>query len=122
MLIMISSSIPSGRIVDVSTKCNTIVVGLMKDCRFRANIVYFVITLIAAPKSMRLLGIGIFLMLTLTIGLRGFRYLGLIALPNMRSARCLIALMVGGSCFLLPCLFMQVYLMNLLQMGMSLIA
>ena len=56
MLMMMSSSIPCGRTMDVSYSCNIVVVGLMKDCKFRDNIVYFVITLIAVPMSMRLLG------------------------------------------------------------------
>ena len=94
MLIVISSSIPYSQIVDVSTSCNTVIVGLIKDCKFRSNIISFVITLIVDPKSMRLLGIGFFLIFILTTRIPGYRYLGLIALPDIRSMRWTITLMV----------------------------
>ena len=80
--------------MDVSANCNTVFVSLIKDCKFRSNIISFVITLIVDPTSMRLLGIGFFLILTLTIRIPGYRYLGLIALPDIRSMRWTITLMV----------------------------
>ena len=114
---MVSSSIPYGQTVEVYTNYNTIVVGLMKDWRFRANILSFVITLITVPKSMRLLEIGILLMIKLTIRISRSRYLVLIELLNMRPTSFLTTLILGDYLFLLPSFFMQVYLMNSFHMG-----
>ena len=66
MLIIMSSSIPSSRTMEVYASYNRVVVGLMKYCRFKGNMVSFFITLILAPKSIMLLGIGFLLMITLT--------------------------------------------------------
>ena len=68
MLMMMPSSIPSHQIVDVSSSYKTMAVGLVKEWKFRGSIVAFFITLIVAPRSMRLLGTRFLLIHTLTRG------------------------------------------------------
>ena len=121
MLIMMSSSIPFGWTMDVSSRYNTVVV-LINDCKFRDTIVYFFITLIVDPRSVMIHGMGFRLILTLTSGILRSRYLGFIDFPNIRSGCWPIMLTVGRSFFFHPCLFIQVSLMNWLYIGIYMIS
>ena len=84
--------------------------------------VSLVMTLMVSPKNIIVFGIIFLFICTFTIGLPRLEYLGLQSFPNIRSARVPRIFIIGGSFLFLLCLFMQEYLMNLLQMGISLMA
>ena len=84
--------------------------------------VSLVITLMVAPRSIRVWGIMVPLMWTSTIGLPGSKYFGQITCPNMRLDSCPMTLMVEASFFRLPGCLKHFSLINLSYIGTSLMA
>ena len=84
--------------------------------------VSLVITLMVAPKSIKVWGMMVPLMWTSTTGLPGSKYFGQITCPNIRSDGCPMTLMVETSLFLLPGCLKHFSLTNLLYIGTSLMA
>ena len=73
---MISSRIPFGHNVELSTNCKTVVVCLNNGCIFNLSIVSFVITFIVAPRSINVFGIDRLLIFIVIVVLIGSTYLG----------------------------------------------
>ena len=84
--------------------------------------VSLVITLMAAPKSIRVWDMMVPLMWTSTIGLLGSKYFGQITFPNMRLDSCPMTLMVEAYFFRLPGCLKHFSLINLLYIGTSFMA
>ena len=84
--------------------------------------VSLVITLMAAPRSIRVWGIMVPLMWTSTTGLPGSKYFRQITCPNMRSDSCPMTLMVEASFFRLPGCLKHFSLINLLYISTSFMA
>jgi len=110
-----SSTIPSGITVERSASYNTVVVFLKEPWRLSLSIVSFVITLMAAPRSIKVCGTIVPLMWTSTTGLPGSRYFGQIICPNIRSDSCPMKLMVGASLLCLPRCLKHFSLINLID-------
>ena len=109
------STIPSGVMVEQSANYSTVVVFLKEPWRLSLSIVSFVITLMVAPRSIKVCGIMVPLMWTSTIGLLGSRYFGQITYPNIRSESFPMTLMVGASLLHLPGCLKHFSLIKLLQ-------
>lgn len=117
-----SSTTPSGATVDLSTICKTVAVFLNDPWRFSLSIVSLFVTLMAAPRSIKVWGTMMPLMCTSTTRFTGSRYFGQITHPNIKSDSCPMTLIVGVSLFLLPECWKNFSLINLLWIGTSLIA
>jgi len=117
-----SSTIPSGVMVEQFANCYTVVVFLREPWRLTLSIVSLIITLMVAPRSIRVWGIMVPLMWTSTIGLPGPRYFRQITCPNIRSNSCPMTLIVEASLLhLLGCLN-HFSLIILLYIGTSFMA
>ena len=81
-----------------------------------------VITLMAAPRLIKVWGIMVPLMWTSTTGLPGSKYFGQITCPNIRSDSYPMTLIVGASLLHLPGCLKHFSLINLLYIGTSLMA
>lgn len=84
--------------------------------------VSFVITLMAAPRSIKICGIMAPLMWTSTTGILGSRYSGQITCPKIRSDNCPMTLIVGESLLHLIGCLKHFYLIILLYIGASFMA
>ena len=84
--------------------------------------VSLVITLMAAPKSIKVWGMMVPLMWTSTTGLLGSKYFGQITCPNIKSDNCPMTLIVEASLFRLPGCLKHFSLINLLYIGTSFMA
>jgi hypothetical protein len=73
--------------VDLSTNYSTIGVG-MRSISYNNFMVSLVIKLIYAPKSIKIFLMRVSFILTSTIGLLGFSYLGTVMFLNIMSASC----------------------------------
>ena len=119
---MTSSTIPSGVTVEQSTNCSTVEVFLREPWRLNFSIMSLAITLMAAPRSIKVWGIMVPLMWTLTTWPPGSRYFGQITYPNIRSDSCPKTLIVGASLFHLPGSLKHFSLVILLYIGTSFMA
>lgn len=117
-----SSTTPLGDIVDLSTTCNTIMVFLKAPWRLSFNMVSIFITLIVAPRSIKVLGTIMPSMCTSTTRLPRSRYFRNITLPSIRLDSFPTTLMVGVSLFLLPRILKHFSLIIVLYIGTYLMA
>ena len=117
-----SSTIPLGVMVEWSASCSTVVVFLKEPCSLSLRMVSFLITLIVAPRSIKVCGIIVPLMWTSTTRLLGSRYFGQITYPNIRLDSCPMKLMVGASLLCLPGCLNHFSLIILLYIGTSFMA
>ena len=79
--------------------------------------VSLVITLMVAPRSIKVWDMMVPLMWTSTTGLPGSKYFGQITCPNIRSDSCPMTLVVEASLFRLPGCLKYFSLINLLYIG-----
>jgi hypothetical protein len=92
-------------IVDLSTSWSIVGVCLNNPWRFNLSIVYLVMTFMAAPKSMKVFWIRLWMICTFITGLPRSKYLGTNTMPSTRSTRWPTTFTVGESFFFLLCLF-----------------
>lgn len=117
---IMSYEISSWHIVELLASYRTVLAYLKDDWRCNLSFASLIIMSIVSPKSTKVFCMRFLLICTFTIGLSGSSYLRLRTLPNIRSTRFLMTLIVGGFFFILPSLLIQYSLMNLLYMGTSL--
>ena len=98
---MISSKIPSGMTLVLSSNSKIVVVGLRRGFNYNSSKVVTIITLMAAPRSMRLFPMGTLLMVIVTMRFPGFAYFVTLGCSDMYSDNYPIRCTIGGYlCFL----------------------
>lgn len=98
---MTSSKIPSGITLILSTNSKMVGVGRRRGCNYNCSKVVAVITLMAAPRSMRVFLMGTSLVVMVTTGFHGFPYFTSFGCFDMYSESPPTNCIVGGSfCFL----------------------
>jgi len=95
---VISSSIPFGTTLDLSTSSKIVVVGQIFGS-FKYFIVYIVMTFITAPRSIKFLGNEKLLIEMVTISIPGSIYFSIVVFADMRLANFPMTWIVGGSLF-----------------------
>jgi hypothetical protein len=99
---MTSSKISSCITLILSANSKMVGVGLRRGCNYNFSKVVVVITLMAAPRSMRVFPMEISLMVMVTMGFPRFPYFSSLGFSNMYSESSPIKCTIGGSFYFLP--------------------
>jgi hypothetical protein len=119
---MTSSQIPSGITLVLYANSKIVGVGRRRGCNCNCSKVVAVITLMDAPRYMRVFPMDTSLMVMVTTGFPGFPYFASFGCSDMYSESPPIKCTVGGSFFFLPDFLIHNSLTTLLYIGMSLMA
>jgi hypothetical protein len=99
---MILSNIPSGITFVLSANSKIVGVGLRRGFNYNSSKVVVVITLMAAPRSMRVFPMGTLLMVIVTMGFPRFVDFVTLGFSDMYSDNSPIKCTIGGSLCFLP--------------------